>query len=275
MNKIITTDILDPSIQQPFTGRSLDFLQYANLTMIGELSKTLIGNIYSTSTMYVVRGLTAYGTNQYTEGTLFYQGELYECAGKTTTTAFVNVPVLTITETNDAVADPIEFTDGVLRSVHKVRKVVLSDAVSGTGTKDLSACLYLNRWVAYTPVFTAYDSADVEVAGGVTASSVAAYYLYNNSTIKIALSIGDLDVLATVRYITMSTPSGIVSSFTAIGSGAADVKKGGAASIPSVFSGLYTSAGAGSFALRTLNGSDFGAITNYEVKSFIDIAIIA
>ena len=29
MNRIITTDVLDPSIQQPFTANSLDFLQTA------------------------------------------------------------------------------------------------------------------------------------------------------------------------------------------------------------------------------------------------------
>lgn len=142
MNKIKTSDIVDPTIQQPFTGKSLEFLQNATSAMINGLSQSMVGESYAAATAYVLKGLIAYGTNQYTEGYVLYSGELYYCPGKSTTTAFVNVPVLTITVANDATADPITFTDSVIRNVHNVRTLVLSDAVSGSGTFDLSAAIY-------------------------------------------------------------------------------------------------------------------------------------
>lgn len=273
MNRIITTDILDPTIQQPFTGRSLDFLQDANKSMVAEICKMRIGSGYSASVAYVMRGLVPYGTNQYTAGSVFFNGELYECAGKSTTTAFSNVPVLTITIADDATADPVIFTDSVSRSVHKKRTMVLSDAVSGSGTSDLSACLYINTWMSYTPTFTAYDSSDVVVGGGATLSSVVAQYLFSDQNLRISLNAGDVDILATVRYITISLPFALPTGTTASGSGAVDMPKTGAASISAIIAGTQTAAGAGSINLTTLNGSDFGAISNYTLKSFINLAV--
>ena len=147
MNKILTTSISDPSIGQPLTGKSLEFLQNANKESIAGLCEAMIGYNYSTSVYYVISGLYPYGTNQFKEGYVYYNGELFYSAGKVTTTAFSNIPVLTLTITNDATADPLTFTDNVSRNVHNVRRMVLSDAVSGTGTVDLANCVYVyTKW---------------------------------------------------------------------------------------------------------------------------------
>jgi len=145
MNRIITTSISDPLIQQPLTGKSLDFLQNNYSAGFLALGQSLIGETFDISTPYILKGLDAFGTNQYNEGWVFYFGEIYYCPGKATTTAFSNVPVLTLTVSNDSTADPVTFTDGVPRNVHNNRTMVLSDAVSGSGTFDLSDAVYLQQ----------------------------------------------------------------------------------------------------------------------------------
>lgn len=148
MNKILTTSISDPTIGQPLTGKSLEFLQNANKEVAAGIIQGLIGQTYATGTYYVVSGLEPYGTNQFYAGYVYKDGELYYSAGKATTTAFTNVPILTLTVTNDATADPLTFTDNVSRNVHNVRRMVMSDAVSGTGTVDLSNCVYVSTsWI--------------------------------------------------------------------------------------------------------------------------------
>ncbi|MES2382613.1 MAG: hypothetical protein V4538_16310 [Bacteroidota bacterium] len=149
MKIIITTDILDPSIQQPFTGKSLDFLQDANKEIHLGLAISLIGNSYDISKAYILNGIVPYGTNQYTAGFILWNEEIYYCPGKTTTTAFANVAIFTITITNDSIADPLVFSDNISRNVHKVRRLILSDGVSGSGTFDLLDAIYINTdWIA-------------------------------------------------------------------------------------------------------------------------------
>lgn len=149
MNNIDITQISDPSRQQPFTGKSLEFLQNATKEGLLALVTCMIGSGYDSSKAYVLYGGDAYGTNQYRAGYILWAGELYYTEGKLTTTAFVNVPVMTITVTNDAVADPLTFTDGSLKNVHKIRRLVLSDALAGSGTFNLSAAIYINTsWIA-------------------------------------------------------------------------------------------------------------------------------
>ncbi len=151
MNRIITTSILDPLIQQPFTGRSLDFIQDATKNVILGVTQSLIGESYDSSKAYIIKGLDAYGTNQYNEGFVLWGGEIYYSPGKSSITAFANVPVLTITVANDATADPVTFSDLVSRNVHNVRTLVLSDAVSGSGTFDLSNAIYIHHpWINIT-----------------------------------------------------------------------------------------------------------------------------
>jgi hypothetical protein len=151
MNKIDTSQVVSLTSKQPFTSKSLAFLQDATKEGLLGLVTGMIGNAYNSATAYILYGVDAYGTNQYNDGYILYGGELYYCAGKTTTTAFSNVAVMTITVANDATADPVTFTDNVIKNVHNVRTIVLSDALTGTGTFDLSAAVYLNTsWVAPT-----------------------------------------------------------------------------------------------------------------------------
>jgi hypothetical protein len=273
MNKIITTSISDPLIQQPFTGRSLDFIQDSTkeLTTLA-LARALVGEYYDSSKAYIIRGLIGTG-NTYSEGWILWNDELYYSPGKSTATAFVNVPVMTLTVTNDAIADPITFTDGVPRNVHNVRRMVLSDAVSGTGTFDLSNAIYLNDPISFVPTLKAYTTADVLVVGGVTDASRSAFYKRTPDGYKFYYTCYDLSTTATTAKIVIDLPftlPTVVGLPTyAIGVSECSFYKTGVGSI-NCFAQINLSSG-GSGTPLTIEKHDrtaFGILANYDKVFF-------
>lgn len=212
MNRIITTSVADPSIQQPFTARSLDFLQDASKEMIKGFALSLIGKIYDPTKYYVVSGLKAYGTNQISEGCIFFNGELYYSAGKSTTTAFVNVPVLTLT-VSDSPIDPVTFSDGTARKVHNVRHFVLSDAISGTGTVNYTSCIVIGGYQTFPLVTKAYNSSNVEVVGGfvpVSGYNHCQFNIFGNQA-NILIVGQAFHISAGVRKLTVGLPTELTS----------------------------------------------------------------
>jgi len=129
MNKIDTGFVVDPSILQPFTSRSLKFLQDADKDMITGVCMYIVGDSYDTAKGYVLSGLTNAG-NIYFTGYIFYNGELYYCSGADIT-GYANPARLLVDVTNDGVADPLTFSDGIARNVHNVRKLKIQDVAAG------------------------------------------------------------------------------------------------------------------------------------------------
>jgi hypothetical protein len=145
MNKIITTSILDPSIQQPFTGNSLDFLQNASLETMLSLPAFASRSAYNSGNGVVLYGCQKQdlgaGNYKFYTGYVYYSGEIYLFDG-INTIAIAGTPQFKITVTNDVVADPVEFTDGISRNVHNVRKVTMTDSA---GDFNYSSCLFVGR----------------------------------------------------------------------------------------------------------------------------------
>lgn len=207
MNKIITTDVVDPLVQQPFTADSLDFLQDANKEMIKAYALSVIGKIYDTTKYYVISGLDSYGTHQYTEGYVFFNGELYYCPGKSNTTLFVNTPVLNLVESN-APFDPVIFSDNTSHSVHKIRRFVMIDASSGSGTVDLSACILIDKSITYSTTLKAYDGPGNEVLGGFTGSSFGyVQYKIKGNEVEVLITGQSFVIASGVRKLSFSCPS--------------------------------------------------------------------
>ena len=211
MNKIITTDVVDPLVQQPFTADSLDFLQDANKEMIKAYALSVIGKIYDPTKYYIISGLDSYGTHQYKEGYVFHDGELYYCPGKSSTTAFSGVPVLSLTETN-ASFDPVIFSDNTPHSVHKIRRFVMIDASSGSGTVDYMNCIFIGRPVSFTLTGKAYNTGLVgtgtEIIGGFTfAGYNYCQYLNKGNSIDIIVKGEGFNISAGVRRIELNLPA--------------------------------------------------------------------
>jgi hypothetical protein len=182
---ILTNSISDPLIGQPWTGPSLNFLQNGFNVQTSGLAQSIIGRSYNNANTYVLSGLQPYGTNQYYPGYIFYQGEIFYCAGKSSTTSFTHIPILTLTITNDPIADPLLFTDAISRNVHNIRTMVLSDGISGSGTVDLSTCIYTQQdWVYYQ-----IQSSDLHFNTSVASVNGAAAhdlrYLKINNTVTV------------------------------------------------------------------------------------------
>lgn len=90
MKKINTNQITSITSKQPFTGRSLEFLQNYNAEDHAAIIKGLIiSNLgsYSLTTPYVISGCVVSDTNKdVTDGEIFYDGKFYEVVGVNGTT---------------------------------------------------------------------------------------------------------------------------------------------------------------------------------------------
>jgi hypothetical protein len=132
MKQIDTTQVVDPSTLQPFTARSLKFLQDAKAEDDAGIIQALITNntgSYSLTTPYVISGCVVSDSGKdVTDGKIFYGGKFYEVTGVNGTT---NVARFILTKTQDATADPLQFTDGTNKNVHDIYKYVATDVASG------------------------------------------------------------------------------------------------------------------------------------------------
>jgi hypothetical protein len=144
--KIKTDSIVDPSIQQPFTGKSLNFLQQWNEDSNLAIIRAIIGDDNYGIGPFALFGLKDTGTNPVVNiaaGYMLYDGELFGCSGLSTTLTGSNVVVCTVTETFDMGIDPVTFTDLVPRNVHSIRNVVLSQGLTGTADFDYSSMTFI------------------------------------------------------------------------------------------------------------------------------------
>jgi hypothetical protein len=126
MKKINTGFAVDPSPQQPFTTKSLDFLQDSNKQMIEIICLWIIrkeGYTYSTTVPYYISG---YATGFTSEGTIFFNGELYIMEENYATLAYATI------DTTPSFIDPLLFSDGVGRNVHNNRYLTFTNTLSGS-----------------------------------------------------------------------------------------------------------------------------------------------
>jgi hypothetical protein len=138
MKNINITNIVDPTSLQPFTGNSLKFLQDASSEARAGMIKAFITQnlgSYSLTVPYVISGCVVSDSGKdVTDGEIFYGGEYYELTGVNGTT---NIAQFSTVKTQDATADPLDFSDGQTHNVHDIFKFVGTDTAT-TGTFDSS-----------------------------------------------------------------------------------------------------------------------------------------
>lgn len=167
MKKLDVTPITNSAQFFPKKG-TLEFLQLAFREGFTELIKSLIGPAYSTSTMYILRGVVDTGTHPTyttTEGVVFYNGEyfLIDAASFTATGADVAVfSIITTQYTTDA--DPCTFSDATTHNIHNIRKMQLTAGATGSGLADISQAFYMNFTIPAQLVLT--GSGQAVVSGG-------------------------------------------------------------------------------------------------------------
>lgn len=90
---------------------------------------------YSLTIPYVISGCVVSDSGKdVTDGEIFYGGEYYELTGVNGTT---NIAQFSTVKTQDATADPLDFSDGQTHNVHDILKFVGTDTAT-TGTFDSS-----------------------------------------------------------------------------------------------------------------------------------------
>ncbi len=142
MNNIKTSDIVDPSIQQPFTGPSLAFLQAAYTESIYGLAVGIVGDNMEAQQQggagVVVSGCVRQGFmgDVISGGYVLYNNELFYMNLQVGMNSYTDVPVVILSASQGA-NDPVTFSDGIARNVHNVRQLVIVDQPSGTGLFDL------------------------------------------------------------------------------------------------------------------------------------------
>jgi len=134
MKKIDTTQVTDPSTLQPFTARSLKFLQDATAEDVAGIIKSIVtSNLgsYSLSVPYVISGCVYSGTTPnfaVTAGEIFYNGKYYAVNA---CSSFTNIPQFNEVLSQDPTADPVTFSDSSSKNVHNIYEYEATDVVSG------------------------------------------------------------------------------------------------------------------------------------------------
>ena len=213
MKKIDTLQVTDPSTLQPFTARSLKFLQDATAEDVAGIIKSIVtSNLgsYSLTVPYVISGCVASDSNKdVTAGEVFYGGKYYET---TAVDGSTNVAQFILTLSQDATADPVIFSDSSSKNVHNIYKYVPTDVASGGdfdatdlvslyGTKiaeqitlasqstssatyvDMTGLTYTTPADGVTRKYklTLVGDAELSAASGTTAGVGGKFQIYNNT----------------------------------------------------------------------------------------------
>lgn len=182
MKKINTSNVTS-TVRQPFLGRSVTHL----VESIKEGDDSIIqGVIQDTTLATILWGLTnsTPGGATYTlsAGAIYFGGEVYQVDAQTVTVTGANGLVGTITTTYQS-GDPVTLSDSSTANVHEIRKIVFSDAASGSGSFDFgtiagvysSAILIINN-LKDAPVI---QTASPLAATAITVSQVSGGWVYN------------------------------------------------------------------------------------------------
>jgi hypothetical protein len=141
MKKVLTSSITS-TVAMPIKSGTLSHLQAAYQEALDAIAKNLIPN-YQANTVYILAGCKNTGSGLsyiISSGALYYNGEVYLVDSATFTASSGQVAVASVATSylSAANADPVEFTDGVSRNVHEIKKVALASGVSGSGIADFS-----------------------------------------------------------------------------------------------------------------------------------------
>ncbi len=163
---------------QPLLNNSLEWIQGTLRSMIGNLSRTIVGKDNFDTNQFVV----LYGMEL--TGTVIAAGAVYNPANNEVfivqsvdTAGYSDIPVLKTDFRNDGSLDPITFSDGTTGSVHNIRLYKIEDDVTGSGVVDYADLVFLNDQRLRTKIVNIGDwdmdaTSSVTVAHGLTSTDI-------------------------------------------------------------------------------------------------------
>lgn len=137
------------SIGLPVKSGTLIHLQLAYREVLAGIGKAITGTGYDPTKVYILNGCVNSGSGSnynISAGVVFFNGEVYLVDAATFTISGPNVAVGIVTKTyfTGANADPVQFTDGVTRTIHEIWKMVPQSGLSGSGAANFLSWVQLN-----------------------------------------------------------------------------------------------------------------------------------
>lgn len=158
MKKLDITAITNSS-RLPIKKGTLQFLQDAPKEIVASVVTSLIGSSYSSSVVYILAGginSGTYPTYSITAGKVFYNGEIYDLQAASFSATGSNVAVFSFLQTQYTIdADPVTFTDSVVRNIHNIQTFQLIQGASGSGIVDYTQAFFLSFTIPKQIVLTA------------------------------------------------------------------------------------------------------------------------
>lgn len=147
MRKIDVSPITT-SIGFPVKSGTVVHLQAAYQEALSSICQAITG-AYDHTRVYVLSGCVNSGSGTHyiiSAGSVFYAGEVYQVDAVTFDAIGPNVAASAIGLSYFSAfnADGVQFTDGTVRNVHQIFKVVIAPALSGSGSGNFSTFIRLN-----------------------------------------------------------------------------------------------------------------------------------
>lgn len=144
--KKIDTSFVAGSEGLPFLGGSLLHIQQAYQEVVDAVCRQIIKGASGASFWRFFGAInTGSGANYViSAGSIYYNGEIYLCDAVNITLTGANVIVGTITTTYAGV-DPTVFRSGASHSVHQIRKIVWTQALTGTADIDYLSVVNIEK----------------------------------------------------------------------------------------------------------------------------------
>lgn len=177
--RILDISAVTDTSEIPIKQGTLQFLQDAYKEIVTAALCATRASDYDPSIVYILYGIINTATAPFysiTAGAVFYQGEIFLVDAANFTATGSNVAVFNIVISQYTVyADPTTFTDGVDRNVHDIRKMQITQGLSGSALADYSQLKrYFVRLPAIkNPEMYIGDPADFDTNGiGITAETI-------------------------------------------------------------------------------------------------------
>lgn len=133
----------------PIKSGTLQFIQEAHKEALNGLIKNIIENPL-VDTIYILSGCVNSGTlpnYDISAGVLYVNGEIFDFDGALFTTTGLQKAYARIETTQYVTnADPVQFTDGVNRNVHNIRKIVIENTITSSGLPEFINFINVGRW---------------------------------------------------------------------------------------------------------------------------------
>ena len=137
--KILNISDISNSNAMPVKSGTLQFLQDAHKETVAGLITNILPNPIS-GTVYIISGCVNSGVlpiHNLSAGVIYYNGEIFNFDGATFTLTGLQKAYARIETTQYLTnADPVQFTDGVNRNVHNIRKFVVENTITSSGLPE-------------------------------------------------------------------------------------------------------------------------------------------